>query len=41
MGGRVVTLKDLLRPGLRGVCIGTNPAPTSVAAGHYYQGKLG
>jgi TDG/mug DNA glycosylase family protein len=23
------------------VCIGINPSPVSVAAGHYYQGKLG
>ena len=41
MGERVVTLEDLLRPGLRAVCVGINPSPTSVAAGHYYQGPLG
>jgi TDG/mug DNA glycosylase family protein len=40
-GERVETLEDLLRPGLRAVCVGINPAPVSVAAGHYYQGKLG
>jgi TDG/mug DNA glycosylase family protein len=40
-GVQVETLDDLLRPGLRAVCVGVNPAPDSVAAGHYYQGKLG
>jgi TDG/mug DNA glycosylase family protein len=40
-GVEVETLEDLLRPGLRAVCVGINPAPVSVAAGHYYQGKLG
>jgi len=40
-GSQVETLEDLLRPGLRAVCVGINPAPDSVAAGHYYQGKLG
>jgi len=37
----VETLADLLRPGLRAVCVGINPAPGSVRAGHYYQGNLG
>lgn len=41
MGEETETLADLLRPGLRGVVIGINPAPPSVAAGHYYQGRLG
>jgi TDG/mug DNA glycosylase family protein len=41
MGHQVETLEDLLRPGLRVVCIGINPAPRSVRAGHYYQGNLG
>lgn len=41
MGKQVETLADLLRPNLRALCIGINPAPTSVAAGHYYQGKSG
>ena len=41
MGETVETLADLLRPGLRAVAIGINPAPTSVAAGHYYQGNYG
>src|SRR5207237_1110520 len=37
----VETLEDLLRPGLPVVCLGINPAPRSVTAGHYYQGQLG
>jgi hypothetical protein len=41
MGEEVETLEDLLRPGLLAVCIGINPSPTSVAAGHYYQGQIG
>ncbi len=41
MGKRVETLEDLVRPGLRAVCIGINPSPVSVAAGHYYQGRAG
>ncbi len=41
MGGRVTTLADLLRPGSRAVCVGINPAPSSVEVGHYYQGRLG
>ena len=41
MGRKVETLEDLLRPGLRAVCVGINPSPVSVRAGHYYQGKLG
>jgi TDG/mug DNA glycosylase family protein len=40
-GEEIETLADLLRPGLRAVCVGINPAPRSVAAGHYYQGQLG
>jgi double-stranded uracil-DNA glycosylase len=40
-GESIETLEDLLRPGLRAVVIGINPAPRSVAAGHYYQGRLG
>ena len=31
----------MLRPGLGAVFIGINPAPPSVDAGHYYQGRLG
>jgi len=41
MGDRVQTLEDLLQPGLRAVCVGINPSPMSVEAGHYYQGILG
>lgn len=41
MGDEVLTLDDLLRDGLRAVCIGINPSLVSVAAGHYYQGRLG
>jgi hypothetical protein len=41
MGHRVETLADLMRPGLRAVCVGINPSPVSVAAGHYYQARLG
>lgn len=41
MGEPVLTLEDLLRPGLRAVCVGINPSPVSVAAGHYYQGRAG
>jgi double-stranded uracil-DNA glycosylase len=41
MGRQVETLEDLLKPKLRAVCVGINPAPTSVRAGHYYQGPLG
>lgn len=41
MGETVETLADLLNPGLRAVCVGINPAPVSVRAGHYYQGRLG
>jgi double-stranded uracil-DNA glycosylase len=38
---RVETLRELLRPGLRAVIVGINPSSPSVAAGHYYQGRLG
>jgi len=41
MGEPVETLEDLLHPGLLAVCVGINPSPVSVAAGHYYQGRLG
>lgn len=41
MGEAVLTLEDLLRPGLRAVCVGINPSPVSVEAGHYYQGRAG
>jgi len=41
MGEEVETLEDLLRPGLRVVCVGINPSPVSVNVGHYYQGRAG
>jgi TDG/mug DNA glycosylase family protein len=41
MGTEVETLRDLVRPGLRTICVGINPSPVSVAAGHDYQGTLG
>jgi TDG/mug DNA glycosylase family protein len=41
MGQETFTLADLLRPGLRAVVVGINPSPISVAAGHYYQGRVG
>jgi double-stranded uracil-DNA glycosylase len=41
LGSTVTTLADLLRPGLAAVTVGINPAPASVAAGHYYQGRAG
>jgi len=40
-GEEVETLEDLLRQGLLAVVIGINPAPASVAAGHYWQGRTG
>ena len=41
MGEQVTTLEDLLRPGLMATCVGINPSPVSVEAGHYYQGRAG
>jgi G:T/U-mismatch repair DNA glycosylase len=41
LGEKVLTLADLLRPGLRGVVVGINPSTVSVAVGHYYRGRLG
>lgn len=40
-GQPVETLREILRPNLRAVFVGINPAPASVSAGHYYQGQLG
>lgn len=41
MGDEVVTLADLFPASLRAICVGINPSPVSVDAGHYYQGRLG
>ncbi len=41
MGVQVVTLEDLFPKDCRAVLVGINPSPKSVAAGHYYQGRLG
>lgn len=41
MGSRVETLADLIPTDPRVLCVGINPAPISVAAGHYFQGQLG
>jgi TDG/mug DNA glycosylase family protein len=41
MGEEVETLADLVPAEARVMCVGLNPAPASVAAGHYYQGTLG
>jgi TDG/mug DNA glycosylase family protein len=41
MGSKVETLADLLPSSPRAVCVGINPAPPSVAAGHYFQGTQG
>lgn len=41
MGSPVLTLADVLPPRPRAIMVGLNPAPPSVAAGHYYQGKVG
>ena len=41
MGAQIDTLDDLMPDGLRAICIGINPAPPSVAAGHYFQGRQG
>lgn len=40
-GQLVETLVELLRPGLRAVFVGVNPAPRSVEAGHFWQGSHG
>lgn len=40
-GQKVETLRELLRPGLKAVIVGINPAVVSVEASHYYQGRLG
>lgn len=41
MGERTLTLQDLWPEGPRAMIVGLNPAPASVEAGHYYQGRSG
>lgn len=41
MGTPVLTLADLWPNPTRAMIVGLNPAPTSVAVGHYYQGATG
>ena len=41
MGEDIETLADLFPVPARIVCVGINPAPTSVAVGHYHQGRQG
>ena len=41
MGDEVLTLADVWPQVPRAMIVGLNPAPSSVAAGHYYQGQVG
>lgn len=41
MGAEYLTLRDVLPESPRAVIVGLNPSPVSVAAGHYYQGRVG
>jgi double-stranded uracil-DNA glycosylase len=41
LGEDVLTLADLWPSHTNAVIVGLNPAPPSVAAGHYYQGRVG
>lgn len=41
MGESVLTLDDVWPEQPRGMIVGLNPAPASVAVGHYYQGTVG
>lgn len=41
LGEPVLTLEDIWPARPRGVSVGPNPTPTSVAAGHYHQGRSG
>jgi TDG/mug DNA glycosylase family protein len=41
MGDSVLTLRDVWPERPRAMIVGLNPAPLSVAAGHYYQGQTG
>ncbi len=40
-GQSIWTLRELLKPGLKAVFVGCNPASVSVEAGHYWQGTHG
>lgn len=41
MGSQVLTLADVWPDEPHAVIVGLNPAPPSVTAGHYYQGRVG
>ncbi|MGF2948221.1 uracil-DNA glycosylase family protein [Microbacterium alcoholitolerans] len=41
MGQEILTLADIWPDNPRAMIVGLNPAPTSVEAGHYYQGRAG
>ncbi len=41
MGEEIETLADLIPDSPRAICVGINPAPPSVAAGHYFEGRQG
>ncbi len=41
MGTDYLTLRDVFPKSPRAVIVGLNPSPVSVAAGHYYQGRVG
>lgn len=41
MGKEVLTLADVWPQVPRAMIVGLSPAPSSVAAGHYYQGQVG
>lgn len=41
MGREVLTLADVWPDEPRAMIVGLNPAPSSVEAGHYYQGQVG
>ena len=41
MGAEILTLADIWPQQPRAMIVGLNPAPTSVEAGHYYQGRAG
>ncbi|WBM79861.1 hypothetical protein KIV56_17085 [Cryobacterium breve] len=41
MGAAVLSLADIWPESTRAMIVGLNPAPASVEAGHYYQGRTG